>query len=474
MSYYVPASGMTYPQYVQAKSLVDGIRWDIQASHLTQIATKKELENLRFDVRSGSAAQQAALEQHGQKVTGAIDTLNETASEGFLTLHNDLQAATSAINNLGALFDWHLVGITQQLGHLGDTLEQLVGISASPEQTWAYEQFEAARLACRRQLFPEAVTFLDRAINGYSGHTGYPLDHRFHYWQGMIYANQGGVIDTDLLDLDKAEAAFNSAARYARVDFPEDAALALAGAAYVASCRGNFSEAIKRIGESIKLNPSAGEYQYQLSRYCFQKSDTHGGLTALRNAVWKDARYALKWMADSVFSTNSAVIRQMFEEWRRELLAYEPALNALRDAISRGKKPLSFNVFLLYGTKGVWDLTNEQRASVLIEKKGFSAKLLADLDSDPNRANNTFIGLVQKFICVMQLKDLWGQGIIAFENSEKSSLQSLKAVRRGLFAFAIRERDARRIREYNVTLPLIENLRTALMREWPAVPAIHA
>jgi len=317
--------------YTEFLRFADDVRWELQGSRLAGVATTQELKALRLDVRGGNAAIVNTINQSNAQLAGinnSIDDLHGTVKEGFLTLHSDLQGVSNSIYALGALFDWHLDRVVTRLGTLGDSLEDLVKTSASPEQTWAYEQYESARLAYDRELYEEAIIFLERAISGYGTHTGYILERRFHHLLGDLYAKHGpGTGDTT--DLDRAEAAYIKAARYARKENPGDAAFSLAAAARAAYCNNRLLLAIDYITQAIQLASDVAQYHFDSSKYLFASNNFNAGIKGLRQSILLDGLYSVKWQDEKDFQSYKDRIEGMIEDWRQEMICRIDDLRAL-------------------------------------------------------------------------------------------------------------------------------------------------
>ena len=131
MSSYVFGSSLSYPDYLQAKSfvgdiagasLVSGRRVAMEVSRQTReiIASQEML------AREGIAAQ--------ENMTGVIKA-------GFETLSYSLADISSGIAELNGTFHWGFSEMLAQLGHMSDSLSELVKIAKTPVQTTAFNHF---------------------------------------------------------------------------------------------------------------------------------------------------------------------------------------------------------------------------------------------------------------------------------------------------------------------------------------------
>jgi tetratricopeptide (TPR) repeat protein len=319
VSCYVHGSRMSYKDYLQAKSFVDDVRWDISQANLNLIATNETLQKCGVRLEEGLGRVQAEIEQGITELSGRFDDVDRTLVKGFITLHSDLLSIDSSVQDLSAKFEWGFSQLLISLGSANESLAALVKLARTPEQTWALEQYEIARDAFRRSLFREALDYVERAINGYQGHTGYSIEHRFHSLLGVIRLGSFKNNSRDIVDLEKAYAAFLSAARYAMSDYRQDAARALCGAAQAAYCLGRFDASESHASEALRLNPRLGEATFQLAKTLLHGDNTKKGLPALAWALRLDPLYSLKAFDDPDFTRHESAIRRLLEDMREEL-----------------------------------------------------------------------------------------------------------------------------------------------------------
>ena len=234
MSYYVLGSSLSYFDYLQAKSFESSFKSEISKHTRSIIASNEELRQQHI----------AAM---------------ESVSSGIEQLSFDVQELT-------ATFQWGFSELLTAVGRVNDALTELVKIAKTPAQAWAYEQFEIARDAFRQGLYQEALEYLDRAINGYSGNTGHKLEYRFHYLLGTIRLGSFQNTSKDIVSLTEAENAFLSAARYARHDHPKEAGRALLAAGWAAYCQGKMPEATQHSEQAVLLIPDLAEGHFQLAK----------------------------------------------------------------------------------------------------------------------------------------------------------------------------------------------------------------
>lgn len=285
MSYYVSQSGLSYFDYLQAKSFENSFKTEISKRTRSIIASNEELQ-----------------QQH-------ISSM-ESVSSGIEQLSFDIQELTVA-------FQWGFSELLAAVGRVNDTLASLVKIAKTPAQVWAYEQFEIARDAFRQELYQEALESLDRAINGYSSNTGHKLEYRFHYLLGTIRLGSFQNSSEAIVNLAEAENAFQNAARYARRDYPTEAGHALLAAGWAAYCQGKMMEATRHTEEAVLLVPQSGEAFFQLAKIQFHVGNPDSALPNLQRAIKLDRAFSIRAASDDDFKRYETKVHALIDELRR-------------------------------------------------------------------------------------------------------------------------------------------------------------
>jgi tetratricopeptide (TPR) repeat protein len=257
--------------YFTGQTAVQDIRWEISQSNLNLVATKEALE------KQGVRMQEELQEGFGQ-VSDGLEGIQNTLVQGVVVLHTDLVAIKGSVRDLSAKFEWGFARLEAGLGDVRDSLQDLLRLAKTPEQTWAYEQYELARDAYRRALLPEALEHINRAIKGDQSHTGHRLEHRFHRFLGMIYRSG------DLADLVRAKGAYLDAARYAGTDHPADAALALYAAARLSYNACEIEEAERLLRQALTFD-EFHEGRYWLAKVLLHQHKVQEGIANLVVAV---------------------------------------------------------------------------------------------------------------------------------------------------------------------------------------------
>ncbi len=313
MSYYVHGGTMTYGDYLTAKSFVA----DLGA------AGRDSAQRVALEVSRSTREIIASNE--------ALASANIRALEGgFDQLSFDLTEIGAGVDRLNATFHWGFAQMLGVMGHMADSIEELVRIAKTPVQTAAFNHFDIARDAYRQGLYQECIEELRKAIDGDHVSSGYKLEWRFHQMTGTL---QLGFADCDmtLVDLPEAERSYLSAARYSRADYPDDAGRAYLAAGWAAYCQGKMPEALSHTEEALAICPTLGEALFQQAKVLMATGDVSGALPALGKAIDLDRLYAIKAAGDGDFQKHEQSLRDFLEAMRLE--AYRRCLPAVRTTV---------------------------------------------------------------------------------------------------------------------------------------------
>jgi len=320
MSNYIFQSSLSYYDYLQAKSFVGDITEG-------QLATQHVIEN---ETRKLIATHEELHEQNMSLMESGFATL----ASGCESISMKLSSTLTAIEDLNASFHWGFSNLLTAIGGLGDNLSQLLAAAKNPAQNWAFNQYEIARDAIRKQLYPEALESLERAINGFGDHPGYKIDYRFHLTKGTLHLGAFDNIDRDLLDLPMAERCFLAATRYARVDAPSEAALALLQAGWACYCQGKMDEALQHTKDAVALRPRFSEAHFQIAKISSHQGQLESSYRHLREAILIDRNYSIKAASDDDFHQNNKSLYAFLDGLKNELKTRaEEELKTISDEI---------------------------------------------------------------------------------------------------------------------------------------------
>jgi tetratricopeptide (TPR) repeat protein len=318
MSNYVFGTSLRYQDYLQAKSFEDGLREEISSASRSIIASNEELARDHIAV---------------------LKSISSEMTSGFEQLSYDVRALSDGVAELNSTFQWGFSEVLTRLGGLNDSLNELIRIAKTPAQTWAYEQFEIARDAFRRELYDDGIQYLNRAISGHGDNTGYNLEYRFHYLLGTIRIGSFKNHSQEIVDPLRAEQAFLNAGKYARRDHPKEAARSYLGAGWAAYCQGNMQAAEGHTRDAMALDPSLAEAHFQFAKVQMHTGNPTAALGPLRSAIRLDRGYTVKACTDGDFGLYQEQVDSLLEDLRREVMEIaKSTLNRIESGIDHLEK----------------------------------------------------------------------------------------------------------------------------------------
>ena len=274
--------GTNYRQYLQNQAYVDDIR---DAQHSAARDTISAIGTSSRSILLG--VEEAAQFTADAQWSAAQLTADAQREAGEMTAAATERAAdriVGAVHGLDSTFRWGFGQVNATLGGMSTSLAALVRAATTPAQTAAYEQFEIARDAFRKCLYPECLEALGKAISGDHTSPGYKLEWRFHHLIGVVRLGFPGC-DVSLVDPAAAEQSFLLATRYARTDAPGDAARALFSADWAAFVQGKLPDALQHTEGAIGIDAKFAEALFQAAKVRMAQDDPDAALPALRRAI---------------------------------------------------------------------------------------------------------------------------------------------------------------------------------------------
>ncbi|MBV6505696.1 MAG: hypothetical protein ILNGONEN_01260 [Syntrophorhabdaceae bacterium] len=319
MSSYVYDSSLSWSDYLQAKSFVDDISTSSrEAGRRVSMEISRQTREVIASNESLAREKIQMMEANTDRITSGLADIDSTLNAGFDRLSYHLQDISSGISELNASFHWGFSQLIAGIGHMNDALSELIKIAKTPVQTVAFNHFEIARDAFRKGLLQESLEELDKAIQGDHTSPGYKLEWRFHNLVGVIRLGDIEHHERALMDLTKAEESFLLAARYAKTDYPDDAARAFLSAGWAAYCQGKMKEALAHTEQALLLHPELGEALFQAAKVRMALGEVDKALPALGKAIDLDRFYALKAAGDGDFQKHDDRLREFLEAIRKE------------------------------------------------------------------------------------------------------------------------------------------------------------
>jgi len=129
---------MTCPDYLQAKSFAgDATSASREAARSVSMEISRQTREVIAINEVLARDNVRVMEASSNQITGALN-------EGFDRLSYVMEDISEGINNLDATFHWGFGKVIASLGHMSDTLEELVKIAKTPVQTVVFNHFYIA------------------------------------------------------------------------------------------------------------------------------------------------------------------------------------------------------------------------------------------------------------------------------------------------------------------------------------------
>jgi len=297
MSSYVYQPNFSYENYLQANSFEKSIRLELNDQTKQLIASEKKAKE---DVVKKIGHVAESIELVGNEICYKLSDINDS------------------IEDLNATFNWGFSEMLTSMGLINESLESLIQIATTPAQTWAYEQFEIARDAYRKELYEEALEYLDKAINGYKSNAGYKIEYRFHFLKGVIHLGSFKNSSLKIINSQKAEDSFISAYRYSKSDFPNEASKSLLNAGWAAYCQGEMKRAREHTQQSLQIDSKLANGFFQLAKIELHLNILDSGIQNLKSAIELDRLFAIKATNDMDIMRFNKDVYSLFKKTKNE------------------------------------------------------------------------------------------------------------------------------------------------------------
>ncbi|MDH5552541.1 MAG: hypothetical protein OEX82_04350 [Nitrosomonas sp.] len=314
-SFFSFREDFNYLSYLETKRHLDKIELKLDASVDRLIGhTQNDLACLSAEASAGFEAIDVAL-------NGVIGELSE-AKQG--TEYVCIQLDDIKRSDVGsiALFEWGFTEAITQLNAMNLNISELIKISKTPDQTWAFEQFDRSRdflLNCG--LIENSLDYINRAIEGYGNHPGIHDEARFYMLRGSIYLGNLDHIETRFVDIIKARSDFNLAARYSKEVDKALHAKALGLVGWTHYCCGEMEEATHWFGAAVAVDSNQADIHFHYSKALMQNNRTEDGIKEFGLALRLNSEYGKRAAGDSDLMRHKNRVIEEIECYRCELIS---------------------------------------------------------------------------------------------------------------------------------------------------------
>lgn len=280
MSTFIPGDD-PYRKFLQEQAHLDDIKYELNSQTSRLIANQDQV----------SAGLLEGISDLAESVSAEVTELRSDIAGLEATMHADLQ-------ELNATFRWGFSEVLLGLGRLGDTLNDLKSLMENRNKIWAYEQYFEARRAFLNGWHRESFDLVQQAIDGYGSNPGYKLEFRFHFLLGQNYLGNRQNHETDIINPEKAEAAFLNAAKYSEHESKSDAAVAYLCASRSAYIQEKIEAALAHAETATQLDPGLGEAVFQKTKLLCRTGDWEDAAPIFSALFTSEPTYAVKAASD--------------------------------------------------------------------------------------------------------------------------------------------------------------------------------
>lgn len=258
-----------------------------------------------------------------------LNGITENATSIITSLGNDLYSISEnleqAIIESTTKLENKLDKIQNEMSALNFNLKEVLKAVSNPAQIWAYEQYDIALDAFRRNHHEDALSSVKRAINGYGDHTGYKMDGRFHHLLGMInleYAKQNANQSSWI----EAESSFLYASKYfENIKLKSLSYLNAAISAFMGDNPARCIEIAKTITKNNELYP---QFQYYIAKSEIRINNFKNATESIINCInYGGGRYLINIISSDEFKCCWVDLIEFSKKYKEPSSAHAPVIS---------------------------------------------------------------------------------------------------------------------------------------------------
>lgn len=361
---YTFREGYDYKKYLEQQSHFDNLATDIDQS-IAKLALSNA-EVARLSTEAIVESQRAAANQISQ----GLDSIRvgiERLDDSIVDLRQSVDDVRWAIDEVKYAIESGFQLTAQRLAVIEGVLRDLLEAVKSPEKTWALEKYDIAKDLYRRELYDDALSYLNDALHGHGDHRGYIFDPRAHMLKGNILMGDGENFEPKLIDIPAAKECFEEAAKYSkpprdmlsgvdaarREQLFEPRVFARCCSAWASYVQGHIQVAESTYREAIAEGPNDARALYYLGKVLAHQDRFEEAETFLDRAIRVNFFYVAKLATDQDYLKDRKRFERKVSEYREELLErLKPFADVL--CLLRGQKADELFSEWLKGDKVSW------------------------------------------------------------------------------------------------------------------------
>lgn len=351
ISPYTFREGYDYKKYLEEQRHFDDLAADIDQSIAKLALSNTEVARLSTEVIVESQREAASqMNQELDSIRVGIERLDDT----IVDLRQSVQDVRWAIDEVRYSIESGFQLTAQRLSVIDDVLRDLLEAVKSPEKTWALEKYDIANDLYRRELYEDALSYLNDALHGHGDHRGYIFDPRVHMLKGNILLGDVKNFEPNLIDLAAAKKCFDEAVKYAKPsrdmlagadgarqeELFQPRVFARCSSAWASYVQGDMALAEKEYREAVKEGPNDARANYYLGKVLSHQGKFDEAESALDKAIRVNFFYIAKLATDQDYLKDRKRCERKVSNYREELLQrLKPFADVL--CLLRGRKAVS-------------------------------------------------------------------------------------------------------------------------------------
>jgi tetratricopeptide (TPR) repeat protein len=382
---YTFREGYDYKKYLEQQSHFDNLATDIDQS-IAKLALSNA-EVARLSTEAVVESQRAAANQISQ----GLDSIRvgiERLDDSIVDLRQSVDDVRWAIDEVKYAIESGFQLTAQRLAVIEGVLRDLLEAVKSPEKTWALEKYDIAKDLYRRELYDDALSYLNDALHGHGDHRGYIFDPRAHMLKGNILMGDGENFEPKLIDIPAAKECFEEAVKYSkpprdmlscidaarREQLFEPRVFARCCSAWASYVQGHVQVAESTYREAIAEGPNDARALYYLGKVLAHQGRFEEAETFLDRAIRINFFYVAKLATDQDYLKDRKRFERKVAGYRIELLErLKPFADVL--CLLRGSKAENLFAEWLKGDHASWRYNQIQNLDLAFAISNKSAEI---------------------------------------------------------------------------------------------------
>lgn len=379
-------SDFDYMSYLERQSHFDHLSNNIDTS----------IAKLAFSNAQVGAIISGDIRAFSESMTDRCDDILSELQHGFSGIYGKLDGIRYSLSGIKESVDHVLYAVEtgfkiteKRLEAIESIMRDILTAVESPEKTWALEKYEIAKDLYDRELYSDALSYLNDALMGHGEHRGYVFDPRIHLLKGAILIGDADNFEPNMIDFPAAKQSFEDAAKYAKppkdklrgADDGERRSMfqlrvyALCCSGWASYVMGSAAEAESCYRRALEDDSDSARAHYFLGKTLAYQGKSKESVQHLKKALEKQSLYAARAINDKDFLRYGDDLRRCIDEVRRAVIAsVEPCARLI--VLTKREPSLATDLNLGKDTSQLIEVCDDLLRSSLSLEEAVQAKYL--------------------------------------------------------------------------------------------------